>query len=145
MGAVPYPGNFWSPYAGLSAQKIEQYSAQKFLFCQTDNKFFFCVKFIESWTSQTLLFELSIVWPKKNGEFLKKHATTTKTLIHLPFEQVTIQNSLDPVYTLFKTFSLKYLLGGKQTVIKILFVYFFRRKIIKQLKANKIPRGFLLT
>ena len=42
-----YPGNLWSCYIGLGAQKIppppkkkkiEQYSTQKFLFHQTDNK-----------------------------------------------------------------------------------------------------------
>ena len=41
-----YPGNLWSCYIGLGAQKIplpskkkiEQYSTQKFLFYQADNK-----------------------------------------------------------------------------------------------------------
>ena len=145
MGAVPYPGNFWSPCTGLSAQKIEQYSAQKFLFYQTDNKFFFCVKFIESWTSQTLTFELSIVWPKKNGEFIKKHATTTKT--DTPSFRTCDRLLFKTAQTLFircSKLSFRNIYSGENRLTKILFVYFFRRKI-KQLKSNKIPRSFLLT
>ena len=37
--SVPYHGNLWSRYSGLGAQKIEQYSTQKF-FYQTDKSSF---------------------------------------------------------------------------------------------------------
>ena len=41
--SVPYPGNFWSRYTGVGAQKIEQYSTQKFLFIRQINSFLLSV------------------------------------------------------------------------------------------------------
>ena len=58
---------------------------------------FFCVKIIESWASQTLTFELNIVWPKKKTEI------SWKNMQQLPkpwcaflsnMQQVTIRKQL---------------------------------------------------
>ena len=55
-------------------QKLSSTLPKSFFFYQTDNKFFFCVNFIETHLIG-LTFESNIVWQKKNkhGNFMKKH------------------------------------------------------------------------
>ena len=69
-------------------KKIEQYSAQKFYFCQTDGKFFFSMKIVESCTSYMLTFESSMVWSKENMEILwkNKQHLCLHSQIDLPLE-----------------------------------------------------------
>ena len=88
--SLPYPGNFWSQYTGLGAQKIKQYSTQKFLY-QTDKLISF--KFIESRTSYTLTFESNMVWPKKTMKI--SHKKEKKQQPKLPCTIVTSYPTCD--------------------------------------------------
>ena len=65
----------WAPKTW--AQKIMQYSIQKVLFYYKTDKIIFNVKFIESSLSKTLTFESSMVFQRKHGDFIKKHAIAT--------------------------------------------------------------------
>lgn len=46
------------------------------------------MKFIELWAFKMLNLELSVVWPKKNRDFMKKIQQLRKTLIHFSFEHM---------------------------------------------------------
>ena len=100
---VPYPENFWSRYAGLGAPKINPKTRAvlhpKVSFYQTH---FFCVEFIQRWTSWTLSFESTKVCPKKNKlQTQQPQMQQLQTPTRLPFKQrqLAIQNNLDPIYT----------------------------------------------
>ena len=121
---VPYPENFWSRYAGLGDPKINPKTRAvlhpKVSFYQTH---FFCVEFIQRWTSWTLSFESTKVCPKKNKlQTQQPQMQQLQTPTRLP--AVGHSKQLRPyLYVVIRNSD-----WGRWTVIEILFVFSVKKK-----------------
>ena len=141
--SVPDAKNFWSQYTGLGAQKMDQYSTQKFLFLKQIINLICEIYRKRDILNAYLLVKYGMA-EVKHGDFMKKiHQLPISRWLIVAFlqtcERWPIQNNLDSVYTWFKTidFNRKLLLGEKWTVTEVLFVYLFRWKNMNQFVGNK--------
>ena len=93
--------------------------------------------------------ELSVVWPKKNRDFMKKIQQIRKTLIHFSFEHMKGDHSkqLKPCLYVVQSyrFQIEIVIVGKIDFHQHFLCLPFHRRKINQLKTSKIPKSFFVT